>query len=231
VNNWKVIFATVVIFGAGVITGGLLVNYVEHSYPKPARRPAAKVEARSAVTNQVPHTNDAAKSRLPEVLNKQFLQQLDEALRLTPEQREAIQKIIADGQNQMRKVIQDSRLEIRDVLMLEQRREFDELVKRPLRKPAAGTNEPNLFKTRLEQIISRSQVTNLDGTVPVPPANPLPPPARRPPRYLPPAPAGSNLSPEAQVILIEAQRARWQSNNSPTLAILPPTPLAPTNAP
>ena len=41
-NNWKVIFATAVIFGAGVVTGGLLVNYVTYSHPKNnPRRPAA----------------------------------------------------------------------------------------------------------------------------------------------------------------------------------------------
>jgi len=28
VNNWKVILATIVIFGAGVVTGGLLVSHV-----------------------------------------------------------------------------------------------------------------------------------------------------------------------------------------------------------
>ena len=30
-NSWKVILAAVVIFGAGVLTGGLLVDYVDHS--------------------------------------------------------------------------------------------------------------------------------------------------------------------------------------------------------
>ena len=36
-NNWKVIptivFATVLIFGAGVFTGGILVNYVKQPHP------------------------------------------------------------------------------------------------------------------------------------------------------------------------------------------------------
>jgi Spy/CpxP family protein refolding chaperone len=145
VNNWKVIFATVVIFGAGVITGGLLVNYVQHSYPKTPHRPAAAAEARPSVTNPAPHPADAAKPRLPEILSKQFLQRLDEELHLAPEQHEAIQKIIGDGQNQMRKVIQDARLEIREVLTPEQRRGFDELVKRPPRRPVSGTNAAPLL--------------------------------------------------------------------------------------
>jgi Spy/CpxP family protein refolding chaperone len=142
VNNWKVIFATVVIFGAGVITGGLLVNYVQHSRPKAARHPAAMVEVHPALTNQLLRQADAPKPRLPEVLNKQFLQRLDEELHLATNQHEAIQKIIGDGQNQMHKVIQDARLEIREVLTPEQRKKFDELVKRPVHKPIFGTNAP-----------------------------------------------------------------------------------------
>ena len=54
--------------------------------------------------------------RPPEMLNRIFLQQLDEALHLTPDQHEAIQKIIAEGQNLMRKATTDTRLEIRELL-------------------------------------------------------------------------------------------------------------------
>lgn len=137
-NNWKVIFATVIIFGAGVITGGLLVNYVQHSYKKPVR---AKVPT-GAETRASARTAENTKLRPPEILSKQFLQQLDAALHLEVKQREAVQKIISDGQNQIRKVIQDARLEIREILTAEQRRQFDELVKRPFRKPIFGTNAP-----------------------------------------------------------------------------------------
>lgn len=140
-NNWKVIFATVVIFGTGVITGGLLVNYVHHSHPKLQRaKPVVAAEARPPVTNSPVRAADNAKLHPAEVLNKQFLLQLDAALQLKPEQRAEIQKIIGEGQNQMRKVILDARLEIREVLTAEQQKEFDELVKRPLRRPPAGTN-------------------------------------------------------------------------------------------
>jgi len=136
VNNWKVIFATAIIFGAGVITGGLLVNYVQHSGYKPPRKSAA------ATTNAVARAAENAKPRLPEVLNKQFLQRLDEELHLAPEQHEVIQKIIDEGQNQMRKAVQDARLEIREALSPEQRKQFDELVKRPFHKPIFNTNAP-----------------------------------------------------------------------------------------
>lgn len=141
-NNWKVIFATVVIFGAGVITGGLLVNYAQQNSKKPPRnKPAVTVEAKSAGTHQA----ENAKPRPPEILSKQFLQQLNESLQLTTEQRDEIRKIIADGQNQIRKAVQDARLEIREVLAPEQKELFDELIKRPFRKPIYNTNGPVLL--------------------------------------------------------------------------------------
>jgi uncharacterized membrane protein len=141
VNNWKVIFATVIIFGAGVITGGLLVNYVQHPDQK-AQRGKSTAASRSQAGSESARATENAKLRPPEILSKQFLQQLDASLSLRLEQREAIQKIINEGQNQIRKVIQDARLEIREVLTAQQRRQFDELVKRPFRKPIYGTNAP-----------------------------------------------------------------------------------------
>jgi len=146
VNNWRVIFATAVIFGAGVITGGLLVNYVQHSHPNHfgVKAPVRLTATNAPATNNPARPVEAVKPRLPEVLNKQFLQRLDEELRLKPDQHEAIQKIVNDGQNEMRKAIQDARLEIREVLTPEQRREFDDLIKRPLHKPVAGTNAPTI---------------------------------------------------------------------------------------
>ncbi|HEX4349407.1 MAG TPA: hypothetical protein VH251_03430 [Verrucomicrobiae bacterium] len=144
-NNWKVIptivFATVLIFGAGVFTGGMLVDYVKQGRPHqgtPRSKPPAQASA-AAPTN-----NPALSSTRPppQVLSKDFLQRLDGELHLTKDQHEAVQKIIGDGQNEMRKVIQDSRLEIREVLTAEQRDQFDELMKRPFHKPIFNTNAP-----------------------------------------------------------------------------------------
>lgn len=132
-NNWKVIFAALIIFGAGVMTGGLLVNYVQHPYKKAAHpKPPANTEAHPPASPAEP----------PRLLSKQFMQQLDASLQLQAEQREAIQKIIAEGQNQVRKAIQDARLEIREILTAAQREEFDNLVKRPFHKPLFETNAP-----------------------------------------------------------------------------------------
>lgn len=145
-NDWKVIptivLATALIFGAGVFTGGLLVNQVQKTHAKPPRKPAPAAEARVTATNSPGTTNEPAKLRPPEILSKRFLQQLDTDLALRPAQRDAIQKIIDEGQNQMRKAMQDARLEIREVLTPEQRVQFDDLVKRPFHKPLFTTNAP-----------------------------------------------------------------------------------------
>lgn len=143
-NNWKVIptivCATVLIFGAGVFSGGMLVDYVKQARPRPVfRRPQPAPPAPPAVpTNTVPANNRPI--RPPEVLSKDFLQRLDTAIHLNKEQHEAVQKIINDGQYQMRKVVQDARLEIREVLTVEQQEQFDELMKRPFHKPLFATN-------------------------------------------------------------------------------------------
>ncbi len=145
-NNWRVIFATVVIFGTGVITGGLLVDFVQDSHVRPAHKSVGKF--RPANTNQVVRPPDAGKpSRLPEMLSKQFLQRLDKDLHLAPEQHEAIQKIIAESQNRMRIVMQESHQEIRGVLAPEQRLQFDELMKRQFRKPGGTNAAPETLST------------------------------------------------------------------------------------
>ena len=200
---WKLIVATVVIFGAGVFTGGLLLNCCQHSHSKNSHGK----EVTSSATNSVASTNvpsvTSPAPRLPDILSKPFLPKLDDLLHLSLEQHKVIEKIISDAQGQMKKVMQDSRMEVRSQLTPEQRAKFDELMKRPVKRPPSAANglsalpESN-FKTKLEKIIERQ-------------------------------PAGSNLSPEAQVILLEAERAKAQSQQGGVLPPLPPPVL--TNAP
>ena len=143
-NNWKIIFtivlATVLIFGAGVFTGGILVTCV-----KPQARPPAKrvtVQTNSVLASNSTNLPSAKPARPSEILSKEFLQRLDADLHLAKDQHEAVQKIIEKGQNSIHKALQDARLEIRDVLTPEQRTQFDELVKRPFHKPVFSTNAP-----------------------------------------------------------------------------------------
>jgi hypothetical protein len=153
VNSWKVILATVVIFGAGVMTGGLLVNYVDHSHR--SHRPAESAQ-------RSPENHDHADQRpqdiprppLADRLSKQFVQQLDDKLQLTPDQHDKIAKIVAEGQERNHEIwtnvapkmfanMQDVNRQIRGELKPEQQQQFEELVKRYA--PRRGTNAPPFF--------------------------------------------------------------------------------------
>ena len=142
-NYWKVILATVVIFGAGVLTGGLLVNYVDHPHPKKFHRPPP------ATTNLVAQTGGVSQPKpphIPEILSRQFVEQLNDQLQLTPEQRKAIENIIVESQGQMRKAVQavrqGTREKIRDQLNPAQQKQFDELMKRSQKRQQNPTNAP-----------------------------------------------------------------------------------------
>ena len=138
-NNWKVIptivLATVLIFGAGVFTGGLLVNHVKPAGGKKNVRAESSVVTNS---NPVSATNATVKSstQQPELLSKPFLLKLDEQLKLSIEQHNSVEKIIKEGQSDIKKIVRSSRLEIREVLTPEQLKQFDLLVKPPNKKPA-----------------------------------------------------------------------------------------------
>ncbi|MGO8836564.1 MAG: hypothetical protein ACLQAH_10675 [Limisphaerales bacterium] len=156
-NAWKIILATVVIFGAGVITGGLLVNHVTDKQPGEVEPPPAASNARppsdnheSAVKPEIPLP------RLAERLSKEFVRHLNDSLHLTMAQSNNIAKIVAEGQErnrviwtnvapQMRKVIQDVNQQIRAELTPAQLKKFEELMKQlrpPGHRPPPATNEP-----------------------------------------------------------------------------------------
>ena len=125
-----------VIFGAGVITGGLVVK---HAAP-PVRNRASRGAAAP--------TNAPAPNVVPAQLQRmEFLLRVRSELNLTPEQHDRIEKIIREGQEKSRKIWEtvapDMRKELQAVhekirveLGPEQRRRFEELLKR--------TPRPNL---------------------------------------------------------------------------------------
>jgi len=143
-NSWKIILAAAVIFGAGVMSGGLLVNNVVPSHSKDLQHPPGVLTPHPQVDNRdhgQPPPPDLPKLRPPEMLGKQFVQQLDKTLHLTPEQRAVIARIVADGQErnheiwtnvapQIRKVLQDVRQQIREQLTSEQQEKYENLLKR-----------------------------------------------------------------------------------------------------
>ena len=151
-NFWKVILATVVIFGAGVFTGGLLVNSVQHPHSRNNHRPPANVETHEPQSRTNNLASMSRPQRTPDILGTNFVQQLDDALQLTPDQRASIQKIIADGQErnhaiwtnnsaQMREVIQDVRHRVRETLTADQQKKFEDLMKHVPRRQNS-TNAP-----------------------------------------------------------------------------------------
>jgi Spy/CpxP family protein refolding chaperone len=154
VNYWKVILATVVIFGAGVLTGGLLVNYVNHPHAKnPHHASGTNAAHPSSVGPDQSRSQDAPIPRLAREMGRQFVEQLDEQLQLTPEQHARIEKIVADGQERNREiwtnvapkmhaVLREVNQQIRAELTPEQLKPFDELLKHSLHHPASGTNAP-----------------------------------------------------------------------------------------
>jgi hypothetical protein len=156
VNDWKIIFATVVIFGAGVISGGLLVNYADLAHLKAVQPVSVPLDATNVLTSvstnhpPTPKPGNPVKARLPEILSKQFVDRLEGELQLTLGQRADVEKIIADEQDEMRKAVQnvrqDARQKIREKLTDPQRKRFDDLFKQwhGGKKAGNGTNAPSL---------------------------------------------------------------------------------------
>ncbi len=144
-NNWKVILATMVIFGAGVVTGGLLVRRTD-AILTPRVQPGPGWSR----TNQPLLT--AGGVRLD------FLRRAQRELDLTPEQRERIDLILKESQERTRKImepvspqirdeLQRVRAEFRAVLTPEQQVRFDELARqqqRPREPRRPGVPEPRL---------------------------------------------------------------------------------------
>jgi Spy/CpxP family protein refolding chaperone len=123
VNSWKVILATMVIFGAGVVTGGLLVGHLE--------RAAAPHHPSGQGAPRLGQPVSAGGMRVD--LLRRVVRELD----LTPEQRDRVDKILKESQERTRKVmapflreeLQRTTAEFRDALSPEQRVRFDELLK------------------------------------------------------------------------------------------------------
>ncbi len=114
-NTWKPILAALVIFAAGVVTGGLTVNL---------RKPAAKKPVAMPREGQL----------------RELSRRMQAELDLTPEQRGRIETIIHDSQDRVKLLreevgqktseeFREMRQKIRDELTPEQRKKFAEIMK------------------------------------------------------------------------------------------------------
>ena len=183
-NTWKVILATMVIFGTGVITGGLVVRQSGNI--------KAPVHPRYDRAQRPLPPSPLAEGGIPQghIQRFEFLNRVQRELDLSPEQRARVETIITEGQvrtkelwepaaKQMRQEMQQVRERIRVELTPEQRSRFEELLKqRPPRKPG----EPPMQDRRARD-----------------PLRPLPPLQGNPPldgRSLQPPPGGQRPPPE-----------------------------------
>lgn len=150
-NSWKVILAAAVIFGAGILTGGVIINFVEHSHSAPNQISSADSNSRPGERD--PRGQDLPRPHSPEMMSRQFLKQLDTSLQLTAEQHDAIEKILAEGQEKnrrlwtniapdVRRVMQEVRQNIRAQLTPEQLKQFEAMMKRPPRKSQSTNAAP-----------------------------------------------------------------------------------------
>ena len=115
-----------VIFGTGVVTGGLLVRFAERGRERHPQRVATAVRP--------------AQPALAGVMRIEFLRRVERELALTPAQREPVDRILRDGQERMKKLmdtVEPRRREeykktiedFRVVLTPEQRKRLDGLLK------------------------------------------------------------------------------------------------------
>ena len=158
-NTWKVILATLVIFGTGVITGGMLVTYSDSVQRHQRRQLLAEVQRLAPRTN-----NNAARDlRVPLppnlILRKDFLERLDRELKLNARQHERIEKLIGEGQERIKELskkiepqvheeLAETREKIRAELTTEQRPLFTEIFKRkPVPARAPTTTNPAALAT------------------------------------------------------------------------------------
>jgi len=130
VNTWKVILATMVIFGAGVVTGSLLVRHTA-----PPSHPPRPANARLGPVS-------------PSGMRVEVLRRVERELDLTPDQRAQVDAIISASQERTKKLmepiapqlhaeLQQAKEAVRAVLTPEQRPRFDELLKQQ-QKPRDG---------------------------------------------------------------------------------------------
>jgi Spy/CpxP family protein refolding chaperone len=181
-----------VIFGTGVITGGLLVKNT--TGPVKDGRPKKVVIAPG--TNQPP-----VNVTPPQMLRMEFLLRANKDLNLTPEQHERIEKIIREGQEksrklwdsvapEMRKELQIVHEKIRNELTPEQRKRFEQLLKNAPRPGRIEEGQPPQLRDRNRSQNNVTPPFNPDGSPRPPRRENLPPPNNPPPQENPqPAPA------------------------------------------
>ena len=111
-NAWKVILATLVIYSAGLITGGLLVRQGRPPFVPPPQRPPLPPREESFV---------------PPMMQERFLEQMRVRLDLTPEQFSRLKTIFAESRERTRIINDLVRPEMQAEIQHVRKRILDEL--------------------------------------------------------------------------------------------------------
>lgn len=163
-NVWKIVSATLVIFIAGIVTGVVLVRLGDRD-PKPWMRPSRESVNRPVTNNAGPtnllppknpnRPNDAGNPGNPNSgpMSREFATVLERSLRLTPAQREQVNKLMSEGQEriralrqgldpEVRKEMQKTHEQIQALLTPEQREQFQRVMKQRLQRRNDGPAQP-----------------------------------------------------------------------------------------
>ena len=138
-NAWKPILAAIVIFGAGVGTGALVVRRAAPLPPPLPQKGSSSAQSTGAAA--------------PRDLRLEFLRRAQRELDLTPDQRERVDKIIKESQERTRKLmepvapqlhteLQTTKEQFLAVLTPEQKIRFERLVKRRPHESKHGFGTP-----------------------------------------------------------------------------------------
>jgi hypothetical protein len=158
VSPWKVIFATLVIFCSGLVTGAVLIRQFER--PHAPRRPQPPT----------PVTQPAAPSPWHQQ-QRDLLKRMEKQLDLSTEQRERIEKIMKESQErtkairekvapELREEVKRLRELVRVELTPDQQKTFDEAIKPKLPKKGDDASDENRKR--------RQQSTNAPAAAPAP---------------------------------------------------------------
>lgn len=171
VNVWKVILATLVIFGTGVVTGGLLVKSAMHLNDlPPASQQSAPVASTGTNASNGGNGGAQAGGNPWLVQSRNLLRRMDRELALTGGQRDHMEQLITNSQErtkiiwkpitpQMSREMGRLHREMRDQLTPEQATKFDGFFKQ---RPSSGKRRPG---TNSPVIDTNSLATNVVPTV------------------------------------------------------------------
>lgn len=140
-NLWKIVCASLVIFATGAITGGLLVHHTQGGRAARTQRTQAQRPPNwQPVAGEVLQRATNEIRPLLEQQRMDYVLRAQRELRLDPEQRERIERVVREGQERtkefwdkhqpdLRRMVQETREKIRAELTPEQRARFEELQK------------------------------------------------------------------------------------------------------